>query len=37
MALPFSGLNIYHACRKAGLGQSTYYRCKSLQLYPPSH
>lgn len=31
-----SGLNINHACRKAGIGQSTYYRWKSLQQDPPS-
>ena len=32
-----AGLNIDHACRKAGLGQSTYYRWKALQVDPPSH
>ena len=32
-----AGLNINHACRKAGVGQSTYYRWKALQQEPPSH
>lgn len=32
-----AGLNINHACRKAGIGQSTYYRWKALQQEPPSH
>lgn len=32
-----AGLSIDHACRKAGLGQSTYYRWKALQQDPPSH
>jgi putative transposase len=31
-----AGLNIHHACRKAGIGQSTYYRWKALQENPPS-
>lgn len=32
-----AGLNINHACRKAGIGQSTYYRWKALQQEPPSY
>jgi ACT domain-containing protein len=32
-----AGLNINHACRKAGIGQSTYYRWKTLQQNLPSY
>jgi Transposase len=32
-----AGLNINHACRKAGVGQSTYYRWKALQENPVSN
>jgi putative transposase len=32
-----SGLNINHACRKAGIGPSTYYRWKALQEDPISN
>jgi putative transposase len=32
-----AGLNIHHACRKAGIGLSTYYRWKALQENPVSH
>ncbi len=31
-----SGLNIHQACRKAGIGPSTYYRWKTLQENPIS-
>ena len=31
-----SGLNINQACRKAGIGPSTYYRWKTLQETPVS-
>jgi putative transposase len=31
-----SGLNINHACRKAGIGITTYYRWKALQENPVS-
>ena len=31
-----AGLNINHACRKAGIGPSTYYRWKALQENPLS-
>jgi putative transposase len=31
-----AGLNIHHACRKAGIGPTTYYRWKSLQENPQS-
>jgi putative transposase len=31
-----AGLNIHHACRKAGIGPSTYYRWKTLQENPKS-
>ncbi len=31
-----AGLNIHHACRKAGIGPSTYYRWKTLQENPQS-
>ena len=29
-----SGLNINHACRKAGIGITTYYRWKALRENP---
>lgn len=29
-----AGLNIHHACRKAGIGITTYYRWKALQENP---
>jgi putative transposase len=32
-----AGLNIHHACRKAGIGPSTYYRWKTLQENPISN
>jgi putative transposase len=32
-----SGLNINHACRKAGIGITTYYRWKALQENPASN
>ena len=32
-----AGLNIHHACRKAGIGSSTYYRWKALREDPPSN
>ena len=32
-----AGLNIYRACRKAGIGLTTYYRWKSLQENPISN
>jgi putative transposase len=32
-----SGLNINHACRKAGIGITTYYRWKALQENPVSN
>jgi putative transposase len=32
-----AGLNVNQACRKAGLGMSTYYRWKALQEEPVSH
>jgi len=32
-----AGLNISHACRKAGISESTYYRWKTLQENPASH
>jgi putative transposase len=32
-----AGLNINQACRKAGIGMSTYYRWKALQENPVSH
>ena len=31
-----AGLNTLQACRKAGIGQNTYYRWKTLQENPPS-
>ena len=31
-----AGLNINHACRKAGVSESTYYRWKALQENPVS-
>jgi putative transposase len=31
------GLNINHACRKAGIGITTYYRWKALQENPLSN
>ena len=31
-----AGLNIDHACRKAGIGPTTYYRWKALQEDPIS-
>ena len=31
------GLNINHACRKAGIGITTYYRWKALQENPVSN
>jgi putative transposase len=31
-----AGLNINQACRKGGIGLSTYYRWKALQENPPS-
>src|SRR3954452_13547869 len=32
-----AGLNLDQACRKAGIGQTTYYRWKALQENPPSN
>ena len=32
-----AGLNISHACRKAGIGITTYYRWKALQENPISN
>ena len=32
-----AGLNINHACRKAGIGPTTYYRWKALQEDPVSN
>ena len=32
-----AGLNINHACRKAGIGPTTYYRWKALQEGPVSN
>ena len=32
-----AGLNVGQACRKAGIGLTTYYRWKELQEDPPSH
>jgi putative transposase len=32
-----SGLNISQACRKAGIGHTTYYRWKALQENPVSN
>jgi putative transposase len=32
-----SGLNVHHACRKAGIGLSTYYRWKAAQEEPISN
>jgi putative transposase len=32
-----AGLNINQACRKAGVGQTTYYRWKALQENPVSN
>ena len=32
-----AGLNINHACRKAGIGPTTYYRWKALQEDPISN
>jgi putative transposase len=32
-----SGLNIHHACRKAGIGITTYYRWKALLEDPASN
>jgi putative transposase len=32
-----AGLNITQACRKAGIGLTTYYRWKTLQENPISH
>jgi putative transposase len=32
-----AGLNIHHACRKAGIGPTTYYRWKALQENPVSN
>jgi len=32
-----AGLNINHACRKAGIGRTTYYRWKALQEDPVSN
>ena len=32
-----SGLNVNHACRKAGIGITTYYRWKALQENPASN
>ena len=32
-----AGLNINHACRKAGIASTTYYRWKALQENPVSH
>jgi len=32
-----AGLNINHACRKAGIGITTYYRWKALQENPISN
>ena len=32
-----SGLNINHACRKAGIGPTIYYRWKALQEDPVSN
>jgi putative transposase len=32
-----AGLNINHACRKAGIGITTYYRWKALQEDPLSN
>jgi putative transposase len=32
-----AGLNIDQACRKAGIGPTTYYRWKALQENPVSH
>ena len=32
-----AGLNINHACRKAGIGITTYYRWKALQEDPVSN
>ena len=32
-----AGLNISQACRKAGVGQTTYYRWKALQENPVTH
>ena len=31
-----AGLNIHQACRKAGIGPTTYYRWKALQEDPIS-
>ncbi len=31
-----AGLNIHHACRKAGIASTTYYRWKALQENPVS-
>lgn len=32
-----TGLNIHHACRKAGIASTTSYRWKALQENPPSN
>jgi putative transposase len=32
-----AGLNIHQACRKAGIGPTTYYRWKALQENPASN
>lgn len=32
-----TGLNVNQACRKAGIGLTTYYRWKALQEDPPSN
>ncbi len=32
-----AGLNIGQACRKAGIGPTTYYRWKAIQENPPSN
>jgi putative transposase len=32
-----SGLNVHQACRKAGIGITTYYRWKALQENPVSN
>ncbi len=32
-----AGLNLHQACRKAGIGPTTYYRWKALQEEPASH
>lgn len=32
-----AGLNVMHACRKSGIGLTTYYRWKTLQENPASN